>query len=294
MTLPNRVKLVEVGPRDGLQNEPQTLPTPLKIDFIERLAQTGLPVVEATSFVSPKKIPQTADNAEVLAGLTRVEGVEYPVLVPNLQGYHAAIKAGATSIAIFTATTNSFTQHNINCSIEASFERFAPVMAEAKKANIKVRGYLSCCLGCPYEGDVSPDTVATLATRLKDLGCEEISLGDTIGIGTPLQAKQMIRVVSEQVPVKHLAAHFHDTYGQALANLYAVMELGIATIDASVAGIGGCPYAPSAAGNVATEDVVYMLQGMGIQTGVDLNALIQCGQFICEHLGRPYAHPLLK
>ncbi|MCW9001893.1 MAG: hydroxymethylglutaryl-CoA lyase [Rhodospirillales bacterium] len=287
MRLPHHVKMVEVGPRDGLQNEPQTVPTAVKIDLIDRLTAAGLPVVEVGSFVSPKWVPQMADTADVLAGISPGEGVRYPVLTPNMVGFEAAMKVGVGEIAIFGAASETFSQKNINCSIEQSFERFAPICADANEQGIRVRGYVSCVLGCPYEGDVAPAAVADVARRLLEMGCYEVSLGDTIGVGTPRKAVELIDVVSESMPVERIAVHFHDTYGQALANIYAAMSKGIAVIDSSVAGLGGCPYAKGASGNVASEDVLYMLDGMGVETGVDLDALCAAGRFISEHLGRP-------
>ncbi|MBI3772916.1 MAG: hydroxymethylglutaryl-CoA lyase [Gammaproteobacteria bacterium] len=287
MTLPHRVKIVEVGPRDGLQNEVTAIDTATKVEFINQLSATGLSVIEATSMVNPKWVPQLADAEAVFSQIKRHAGVSYPVLIPNLQGLERAIAVGADHVAVFTAASETFNQKNINCSIDESLQRFEPVMALAKANNIQVRGYISCVLGCPYEGKINPEKVANVATRLHTLGCAEISLGDTIGVGTPLQAQDILRRVSKHVPMHELAVHFHDTRGQALANIYACLQLGIATIDTSVAGLGGCPYANGATGNVATEDVIYMLHGMGIETGVDLAALIKAGHFICEKLGRP-------
>ena len=284
--LPLKVKLVEVGPRDGLQNESRALSTGIKIALIDRLADTGLRAIEATSFVSPKWIPQMADHAEVMAGIRRVEGVRYSALTPNLKGFEAACAAGVDEVAVFAAASETFSRRNINCSIAESLDRFSPVLEAARSAGIPVRGYVSCVLGCPYEGEVAPEAVARLADALHRMGCYEVSLGDTIGVGTPRKARRMVEVVAERVPVDRLAAHFHDTYGQAHANLYAVMELGIAVIDSAVAGLGGCPYAPGASGNVATEDVLYMLHGLGIETGVDLDRLLAASRFICDHLGR--------
>jgi hydroxymethylglutaryl-CoA lyase len=288
-TLPDAVTVVEVGPRDGLQNESAIVPAATKIELIERLAATGLPVVEATAFVSPKWVPQMADHAEVLRGIRRAPGVRYPVLTPNLQGYRNAIDAGADEVAVFAAASETFSRRNINCGIDESLDRFAPVLEAAAADGVRVRGYVSCVLGCPYEGTIEPRAVARVAAALDALGCAEISLGDTIGTGTPLAARRMVTAVAEHVPPARLAAHFHDTYGQALANLYAVLELGVAGVDCSVAGLGGCPYAPGAAGNVATEEVIYMLDGMGIRTGVDLPALAAVGQWISERLARPPA-----
>jgi hydroxymethylglutaryl-CoA lyase len=280
------VRIVEVGPRDGLQNEPREVPTAVKIELIERLADAGLPAVEATAFVSPKWVPQMADHTEVLERIRRKPGVDYPVLAPNLKGFEAARAAGAKEVAIFGAASEAFSRKNINCSIAESLERFRPVASEAKKHGIKVRGYVSCVLGCPYEGEIAPRRVADVAVALADMGCYEISLGDTIGVGTPAKTKAMIQACAERVPVSKLAGHYHDTYGQALANIYASLELGVATFDASIAGLGGCPYAAGASGNVATEDVVYMLNGLGARTGVDLERLVDIGQWICGVLGR--------
>jgi len=284
--LPKRVKMVEVGPRDGLQNEPKTVPAATKIELIDRLAAAGHAVVEAGSFVSPKWVPQMADTAAVMAGIERKIGVSYPVLVPNMQGYEAARAARAEEIAVFGAASESFSRRNINCSIDESLDRFAPVCAAAQKDGVRVRGYVSCVLGCPYEGDIAPAAVAHVAARLRDLGCYEISLGDTIGVGTPGKATAMIEVVADKVPREKLAVHFHDTYGQALANILAALEAGIAVVDSSVAGLGGCPYAAGASGNVASEDVLYMLNGLGIETGVQLDKLAEAGQFISAALGR--------
>ena len=287
MAAKQRVRIVEVGPRDGLQNEKQTVSTETKIEFIRRLAETGLKTIEATAFVSPKWVPQMADHAEVLRALPPVQGITYPVLVPNMQGFEAAVDAGAREVAVFAAASETFSQRNINCSIAESLERFAPIFAAARAANIRVRGYVSCALGCPYEGEVKPGKVAEVAAALSDRGCYEISLGDTIGVGTPNRTTDLISTVSQRVPTDRLAGHFHDTYGQALANIYAAFLAGVHVFDASVSGLGGCPYAPGAAGNVATEDLVYMLNGMGIETGVDLDRLISAGAFICEQLNRP-------
>jgi hydroxymethylglutaryl-CoA lyase len=287
MTLPKYVKLVEVGPRDGLQNEARPVPTEVKIELINRLSATGLPVIEATSFVSPKWVPQMADNTAVLTSIQRRPGTRYPVLTPNLQGFESALAAGAEEVAVFAAASESFSQRNINCSIADSLTRFAPILDLAARRGVAVRGYVSCVLGCPYEGEIAPDAVARVARELYALGCYEISLGDTIGVGTPARARAMIEAVAAQVPVERLAAHFHDTYGQALANLYAVLPLGVAVIDSSVAGLGGCPYARGASGNVASEDVLYLLNGLGIETRVDLTALVAAGQYIADALGRP-------
>jgi hydroxymethylglutaryl-CoA lyase len=279
-------KIVEVGPRDGLQNEKGEVPTAVKVELIERLADAGLSSVEATAFVSPKWVPQMADHTEVLERIRRKPGVSYPVLTPNLKGFEAARAAGATEVAIFGAASETFSRKNINCSIAESLERFRPVAEAARKNDVKVRGYVSCVLGCPYEGDVAPQRVAEVAGELYDMGCYEISLGDTIGTGTPGKTKAMIEACARRVPLEKLAGHYHDTYGQALANIYASLEAGVRTFDASVAGLGGCPYAAGASGNVATEDVIYMLDGLGMRTGVDLDRLIDIGQWICGLLGR--------
>ncbi len=280
------VRIVEVGPRDGLQNESKEVPTAVKVELIERLADAGLPAVEATAFVSPKWVPQMADHTEVLERIRRRPGVDYPVLAPNLKGFEAARAAGATEVAVFAAASEAFSKKNINCSIAESLERFRPVAEEAKKHGIKVRGYVSCVLGCPYEGDIAPARVANVAAALAEMGCYEVSLGDTIGTGTPGKTKAMIAACADRVPVRKLAGHYHDTYGQALANIYASLEVGVATFDASIAGLGGCPYAAGASGNVATEDVVYMLNGLGLRTGVDLDKLVDIGAWICGVLGR--------
>jgi isopropylmalate/homocitrate/citramalate synthase len=285
---PQHVKIVEVGPRDGLQNERLTIPTAAKVALVDALCAAGLTVIETGSFVSPKWVPQMADTAEVLARIARRAGVSHPVLVPNMTGLDAAEAAtGVEEIAVFTAASESFARKNINRGIDDSLESFAPVVARALAKGWRVRGYVSCVLGCPYEGAVAPEAVARVARALRDMGCYEVSLGDTIGTGTPLQARRLVDLVARDVPPEHLAVHFHDTYGQALANLLAVLETGVTTIDASVAGLGGCPYAKGASGNVATEDVVYMLNGMGIDTGVDLAMLAEAGWAICEILDRP-------
>ncbi len=284
--IPKNIQLVEVGPRDGLQNEKAWVGTETKIALIEKLAHAGLTKIEATSFVSPKWVPQMKDAFEVLSGIGRRPGVSYPVLTPNMEGFERALEAGATEVAVFGAASEAFSQKNINCSITESVERFRPIIAAAQKNEIRVRGYISCVLGCPYQGDVPVASVVNLAAQMSEMGCYEISLGDTIGIGTPLQAKKMVETVAEKVPVSNLALHFHDTRGQALANIYACLELGVSVFDASVAGLGGCPYAQGASGNVATEDVVYMLHGMGIETGVDLEKLIEAGRFISNVFGR--------
>ncbi|MCG5492969.1 hydroxymethylglutaryl-CoA lyase [Ectothiorhodospira variabilis] len=287
MPLPHAVNIVEVGPRDGLQNEPGSIDTDVKLELIRRLVEAGLRQVEATAFVSPRWVPQMADHTQVMAGLPSRPGIRFPVLTPNLKGFENAVAAGAREVAVFAAASESFSRKNINCSIAESLERFEPILVQAREREIPVRGYLSCTLGCPYEGDIAPEAVARVARRLHDMGCHQISLGDTVGTGTPLKARRMVEAVAEQVPLANLAAHFHDTYGQALANLFAVLELGIATVDSSVGGLGGCPYARGASGNVATEEVVYMLQGMGIETGVDLRALVDTVHWIHQQLGRP-------
>jgi isopropylmalate/homocitrate/citramalate synthase len=286
MRIPKAVKLVEVGPRDGLQNESVNLPIATRVELIDRLSRTGLSVIEAGSFVSPKWVPQMADTADVLSRITRAPGVSYPVLVPNLKGFEAARAAGADEVAVFTAASENFARKNINCSIAESLERFAAVCAAAATRGMRVRGYISCALGCPYEGEVPFETVAGIAHRLLELGCYEISLGDTIGVGTPAKAQAMLETVAARVPREKLAVHFHDTYGQGLANLLAALEMGIAIADSSVAGLGGCPYAPGASGNVASEDVLYMLDGMGVHTGVNLSALAEAGRFIAAELHR--------
>jgi hydroxymethylglutaryl-CoA lyase len=287
MGFPKSVRIVEVGPRDGLQNESKTVPTETKIELIRRLAASGLKTIEATAFVSPKWVPQMADHTEVIRGLPREDGISYPVLVPNLRGFEEAVAAGATEVAVFAAASETFSQRNINCSIAESLERFAPVFDAARARNVQVRGYVSCALGCPYEGEIDPDKVADVAAALFERGCYEVSLGDTIGVGTPSRTVALIQTVGGRMPVDRLAGHFHDTYGQALANIYAALTMGLQVFDASVSGLGGCPYAPGATGNVATEDLLYMLNGMGIETGVDLDRLLAAGAFICEKLGRP-------
>jgi isopropylmalate/homocitrate/citramalate synthase len=294
MSLPRRVRIVDVGPRDGLQNEPKNVPAAVKIELIERLADAGLPAVEATAFVSPKWVPQMADHAQVMAGVRGKAGVAYPVLVPNMQGFEAARAAGAKEVAVFGAASETFSQKNINCSIAESLERFAPVVEAARAEGMRVRGYISCVAGCPYEGEVKPQAVAALAAKLYAMGCYEISLGDTIGVGTPGKIRRLIETVARRVPMAKLAGHYHDTYGQALANIYASLEAGVRTFDSSVAGLGGCPYAKGATGNVATEDVIYMLDGLGIHTGVDLAKLRRAGEFICKALGREPASKVAR
>jgi hydroxymethylglutaryl-CoA lyase len=280
------VRIVEVGPRDGLQNEANPVPTATKIALIERLVAAGLPVVEATSFVSPKWVPQLADAAEVYAGINRRSSVDYPVLVPNVQGYERARACGVASIAVFTAASEAFNRKNINASIDESLIRIRDVTGRARADGVPVRGYISTVLGCPYQGEVPIADVVRVARALVELGCREISLGDTIGVGTPGRARAMLRAVASEVPIDRLAVHYHDTRGQALANVYASIDEGVRVVDASVAGLGGCPYAKGATGNVATEDVVYLLEGLGLSTGIDLDALIEVGRWISAELGR--------
>lgn len=289
-----RVKVVEVGARDGLQNEKQIVATAVKIELIQRLADCGLPEVEATSFVSPKWIPQLADAAEVMAGLARKDGVAYPVLVPNVQGLERALSAGVREIAVFTAASDAFNRKNINCTIQESLERIRPVAQQARSKNLPVRAYVSCTLGCPYQGAVPVADVVRVAQALVQMGCGEISLGDTIGIGTPRKARAMLEACANAVGMARLAVHFHDTRGQALANVYACLDAGVRVVDASVAGLGGCPYASGASGNLATEDLVYMLHGMGFETGVDLEALTETARWISAHLGREPASKLAR
>ena len=281
------IRIVEVGPRDGLQNEKAIVPLETKVELVERLADAGLPAVEAGAFVSPKWVPQMADSAEVLARVRRRPGTDYPVLVPNERGLEAALAAGVGEIAVFGAASESFSLKNINCSIAESLERFRPVAAGALAAGVRVRGYVSCVLGCPYEGEVDPGRVAEVSAALLAMGCHEISLGDTIGVGTPAKARAMLRRVAADVPADRLALHFHDTWGQAVANILACLEEGVTTVDSAVAGLGGCPYAKGASGNVATEDVLYLLHGLGLETGVDLEAVARTGGWISDRLGRP-------
>lgn len=284
--IPSSVRIVEVGPRDGLQNEASQVSAAIKAGLVDRLAAAGFQHIETGSFVSPKWIPQMADSAEVFAGITRLPGVRYAALTPNMQGYERAIAAGADEVAVFAAASEAFSQKNINCSIKESIQRFTEVCQAARKADIPVRGYVSCAMGCPYQGEVAADDVAMAVRELLTLGCYEVSIGDTIGVGTPRQVQQVLRRCLQETTATQLAMHFHDTYGQALANILAGLELGVATIDSSVAGLGGCPYAKGASGNVASEDVVYMLHGMGIKTGVDLDRLIDTSHWICQHLER--------
>lgn len=286
MGIPARVRIVDVSPRDGLQNEPAEVSTEVKVGLIRRLAAAGVPVVEATSFVSPRWIPQLADAAEVMAALPATDRTRFPVLVPNLQGLERAVAAGAKEVAVFTAASETFNRKNINASIADSLERLGEVAGAAREHGIDVRGYVSCALGCPYEGAVATAKVVAVARALVDLGCYEVSLGDTIGVGTPVAARALLSECASAVGMERLAVHFHDTRGQALANVFACLELGVATVDASVAGLGGCPYAKGATGNVATEDLVYLLHGVGAQTGIDLPALVRAGHFICDRLGR--------
>jgi hydroxymethylglutaryl-CoA lyase len=280
------VRIVEMGPRDGLQNEKQSIATATKLELIERLAQAGLKDIEATAFVSPKWVPQMADHAAVMQGLRRHPGVSYPVLAPNLQGFEAAVAAGATEVAVFAAASESFSRKNINCSIAESIDRFVPVFEAARQRGVKVRGYVSCVVACPYEGAIDPAKTAEVAQRLHALGAYEISLGDTIGAGTPASVLRMLAAVAAQMPVERLAGHYHDTYGMAVANVHASYEFGLRTFDSSVAGLGGCPYAKGATGNVATEDVVYLLRGLGAETGIDLDKLVDVGAWISNALGR--------
>ncbi len=286
MSLPQHVRLVEVGPRDGLQNEAQPISVADKVRLVDELSATGLSYIEVGSFVSPKWVPQMAGSAEVFAQIQRKPGVTYAALAPNFKGFEAAVEAGVEEVAVFAAASEAFSQRNINCSIGESLERFVPVMAAAKQHGISVRGYVSCVLGCPYEGRVAPEQVAAVAKELFAMGCYEVSLGDTIGTGTPSATRQLFELVGREMPREKLAGHFHDTYGQALANIYASLLEGIKVFDSSVAGLGGCPYAKGASGNVASEDVLYMLNGLGIETGIDLDKLIAAGQRICDVLGR--------
>jgi len=286
------VRIVEMGPRDGLQNEKTPVGVEARIAFIEALVAAGLNTVEVGAFVSPKAIPQMVGSDQVLRGVSGIAGAEFHVLVPNLKGYEAAHAAGASVVSVFAAASEGFSRANINCSIAESIERFRPVVARARADGVRVRGYVSCVLGCPYDGEIRPQAVVEVAKALWDLGCYEISLGDTIGVGTPGKARQLLRAVAGSVPMQNLAMHFHDTYGQALANLYAGMEEGVHVIDAAAGGLGGCPFAPGATGNVATEDVVYMLDGVGARTGVDLGALIEVARWISGELGREPASKL--
>ncbi|MFG1360267.1 hydroxymethylglutaryl-CoA lyase [Xanthobacter pseudotagetidis] len=289
MARPASVRIVEVGPRDGLQNEPGTVPLGAKVALIEALADAGLRDIEAGSFVSPKWVPQMADTAEVLAALKRRPGVRYTVLTPNLKGLEQALAAEIAEVAVFAAASEAFSAKNINCTIAESLERFVPVLDIARANGIAVRGYVSCVLGCPYQGEVPVAKVVEVSEALVAMGCYEVSLGDTIGVGTPDKAKAMAKAVADQIGVRRTALHFHDTYGQALANVLACLDLGIASVDSAVAGLGGCPYAKGASGNLATEDLVYMLDGLGVETGVDLDRLAAAGRAITDALGRPSA-----
>jgi hydroxymethylglutaryl-CoA lyase len=284
--LPARVRIVEVAARDGLQNEPAPVATAVKLELLRQLAAAGLEHIEATAFVSPRRVPQMADHEAVMRGLPRDPRLRYSALVPNLQGFEAAVAAGAREVAVFTAASETFAQRNIHCSIAGSFARFAPVLLAAREQGVVVRGYVSCVLGCPYEGAIAPAAVAEVARRLLEMGCYEVSLGDTIGVGTPAGTLALLEAVTAQVPVGQLAGHFHDTYGQGLVNVYAALQAGVSVFDSSVSGLGGCPYAPGATGNLATEELVYMLNGLGIASGVDLEALVDAGDYICRQLGR--------
>ncbi|MGJ8687974.1 MAG: hydroxymethylglutaryl-CoA lyase [Gammaproteobacteria bacterium] len=286
MNLPNSVKLVEVGPRDGLQNEKKLISVEARVSLIERLAEAGVRHIEAGSFVSPKAIPQMVGSENVFAAIDRKEGVVYSALTPNMKGFERAMAAGVSEVAVFAAASESFSQKNINCSIAESLDRFAPILIAAKQSNTPVRGYVSCVVDCPYEGDIRPDAVREVAAALYGMGCYEISLGDTTGAGTAGRMQAMLEVVAQDVPIKALAVHCHDTYGQSLANILAALQVGVSVVDASIAGLGGCPYSPGASGNVSSEDVVYMLRGLGIHTGIDLAKLVEAGQFVCEILGR--------
>ena len=294
MDLPQAVRMFEVGPRDGLQNEPVSISTETKIRLIDILSETGLPTIEVGSFVSSKWVPQMADTALVLAGIEKKSGIHYPVLTPNLKGFKNAVAAGAREVAVFGAATDAFSRANINCSIDESIERFAPVCAAANERDIRVRGYVSCVVGCPYEGAVDPNQVARVARRIFELGCYEISLGDTIGVGTPRKVENMIRAVADHIPLEKLSVHFHDTHGQALANILAALQCGVSGVDSAVSGLGGCPYAQGASGNVATEDVLYMLNGMEIETGVDMDVLLSASAFISEALDHPPASKVAR
>lgn len=294
LSLPESVRMFEVGPRDGLQNEPAMISTDKKIALINMLSDTGLTTIEVGSFVSPKWVPQMSDTAAVLAGIERHEGIMYPVLTPNMKGYEAAVKAGAHEVAIFGAASEAFSKKNINCSIAESLERFAPICAAARAQGIRVRGYVSCVVGCPYEGEIDARRVAEVSAALHGLGCYEISLGDTIGVGTPKQVERMLNAVIERVPTEKLSVHFHDTHGQALANILTALQCGVRGVDSAVSGLGGCPYAEGASGNVATEDVLYMLNGLEIETGVDMDALLRASAFISETLDRAPASKVAR
>lgn len=284
--LPQQVKIVEVGPRDGLQNEKESIPAAVKIELVNRLTAAGFANIEAASFVSPKWVPQMATSTEVMAAITRKPGVIYSVLTPNMKGFEAALAAGADEVVIFSSASEAFAQKNINCSIAESIERFREVAAAAKQHQIRLRGSISCSFGCPYQGEVPVSSVADVVRGLRDLGCDEIDIADTIGVGTARQVQHVMQSVAQEFPLAGLSGHFHDTYGQALANIYASLEVGVSIFHSSVAGLGGCPYAKGATGNIATEDVLFMLQGLGIHTGIDLDAVVDAGQFISAHLGR--------
>ncbi len=289
MDLPRKVKLVEVGPRDGLQNEKETIPVEVKVELVDRLTAAGLPNIEAASFVSPKWVPQMATSTEVMARIARRPGTLYSALVPNMKGFEAALAARADEVVIFGAASEAFSNRNINCSIAESIARFADVARAAKDHGLRLRGSVSCSLGCPYQGEVEPSAVADVVRRMRDLGCDEIDIADTIGVGTAGQVRRLFDALATEFPLERLAGHFHDTYGQALANILAALEAGVSIFHSSVAGLGGCPYAKGATGNVATEDVLYLLRGLGIDTGVDLDAVVDAGQFISAHLGRKAA-----
>ncbi len=294
INLPVKIRMFEVGPRDGLQNEPVTISTGTKIKLIDILSETGLSTIEVGSFVSAKWVPQMADTAEVLAGINKKPGISYPVLTPNLKGFEDAAAAGAREVAVFGAASNAFSRANINCSIEESIERFAPVCEAAKAQDIRVRGYVSCVVGCPYEGEVDPARVADVAKKIFNLGCYEISLGDTIGVGTPRKVEYMIEAVATYIPIEKLSVHFHDTHGQALANILVALQCGVSGVDSAVSGLGGCPYAHGASGNVATEDVLYMMNGLDIETGVDMDALLEASAFISKALSHPPASKVAR
>ncbi|HYD94003.1 MAG TPA: hydroxymethylglutaryl-CoA lyase [Noviherbaspirillum sp.] len=286
MTLPSKVKIVEVGPRDGLQNEKETIAAEVKIELVNRLTDAGFPNIEAASFVSPKWVPQMATSTEVMEKIRRKPGVIYSVLTPNMKGFEGALAAKADEVVIFGAASEAFSQKNINCSIAESIERFREVAQAAKQNGIRLRGSISCSFGCPYQGEVPADSVADVVRRMRELGCDEIDIADTIGVGTPRKVQAVMERAAAEFPIAQLSGHFHDTYGQALANIYASMEVGISTFHSSVAGLGGCPYAKGATGNVSTEDVLYMMNGLGVDTGIDLDAVVDAGQFISQHLGR--------
>lgn len=294
MSLPESVKIVEVGARDGLQNEPDAITIDTRVKFINMLSETGATVIEVGSIVSPKWVPQMADSDEVFRKITKKNGVAYSVLVPNLQGFEFALEAGVKEVAVFGAASETFSKKNINCSIEDSLQRFAEVCEHAQKNNVKVRGYVSCVVGCPYEGEIKPNSVANVTERLLDLGCYEVSLGDTIGVGTPNKIEAMLTAVFNVAPLEKIALHCHDTYNQALVNIFRAMQMGVAIFDSSVAGLGGCPYAVGASGNVATEDVLYLLHGLGIKTGMDLNKVIAAGKLITDTLEMPTRSKVAK